>query len=310
MIYQVVENQVIPLDKDHAFVEHFLSTAVPDNSLVVYGNTDLSKITIPSDVESVVFDGSLIAIPINELTSRKSSLNSLYLTGLYDQQNNPNTKFFPFWALWVSSQQYKFADTRKKYKISCLNGTQWPHRNLVYLHLSRREYFKDLVFSYGHRTMYSSISPELMTDEELVEFAQLPQDVEFLSTDKTTDIDLTINHPAYRETYVNLVTETYVDKCFLSEKTFKPIVAGQLFVLIASPNAVQFLRDIGIDTFDDIIDHSYDTILDTKTRIKQALYQVDQLFQMDLESVYTTIRPRLQRNSNYINSNEFRAQFG
>jgi hypothetical protein len=149
-----------------------------------------------------------------------------------------------------------------------------------------------------------------MTADEQVEFAQLPQEVEFMSADNTTDIDLTINHPAYSETYVNLVTETYIDKCFVSEKTFKPIVAGQLFVLIASVNAVQFLRDIGIDTFDDIIDHSYDIELDPRTRIEQALYQIDRLVQMDLETLYEDIKPRLQKNSNYVNSDAFRKQFG
>jgi phosphate uptake regulator len=95
----------------------------------------------------------------------------------------------------------------------------------------------------------------------------------------------------------------------LSEKTFKPIIAGQLFVLIASPGAIQFLRDIGIDTFDDIIDHSYDQIEDTKIRIQRAVEEVDRLVKLDLTKLYDQLRIRLIKNSVYYRSPEFRSQF-
>jgi hypothetical protein len=95
----------------------------------------------------------------------------------------------------------------------------------------------------------------------------------------------------------------------LSEKTFKPIVAGQLFILVAAAGAVQFLRDIGIDTFDDIIDHSYDTLVDNRLRLLAVIAQVDRLMTLDIESIYNQLKPRLQRNSEYIRSEEFRQQF-
>ena len=142
------------------------------------------------------------------------------------------------------------------------------------------------------------------------QFNLLEHTVKFL-TDERNDIDLSIDHPAYQETYVNLVTETNIRRStpMLSEKTFKPIVAGQLFILIASPGAVQFLRDIGIDTFDDIIDHYYDTVIDPRSRIDLALDQIDQLDHVDLKSIYDQIKPRLIKNSEYFLSQEFRNQF-
>ena len=95
----------------------------------------------------------------------------------------------------------------------------------------------------------------------------------------------------------------------LSEKTFKPILAGQLFILLASPGAVQFLREIGIDTFDDIIDHSYDDTIDIRSRIQQIVDQVDRLERSDLNTICTSIKPRLRRNSEFLRSQEFRDQF-
>ena len=147
--------------------------------------------------------------------------------------------------------------------------------------------------------------------EENLNFSSLPNKVTFLDSDASWDVDISINHPAFTDCYINLVTETnvYNDTPMLSEKTFKPILAGQLFILLASPGAVQFLRDIGIDTFDDVIDHSYDNTTDIRSRIQQISDQVDRLEQLDLNTIYTDIKPRLLRNSEFLRSQEFRDQF-
>ena len=204
-----------------------------------------------------------------------------------------------------------FSEKTKKYKFSCLNGTYWNHRILTYLKLTNKSYFKDMIFTFGNRPYHNDNLNELrLTENEKQQFNLLEHTVKFL-TDERNDIDLSINHPAYQETYVNLVTETNIRRStpMLSEKTFKPIVAGQLFILIASPGAVQFLRDIGIDTFDDIIDHYYDTVIDPRSRIDLALDQIDQLDHVDLKSIYDQIKPRLIKNSEYFLSQNFRNQF-
>jgi hypothetical protein len=182
----------------------------------------------------------------------------------------------------------------------------------MYLELSRKSYFTDIVFTFGNRLKFKSFPTELtLTLEEKESSSSLPSDVIFLDTDASCGIDVGTSHPAYTECYVNLVTETnvYYDTPMLSEKTFKPILAGQLFILLASPGAVKFLRDIGIDTFDDIIDHSYDNTIDIRSRIQQISTQLDQLYQLDLDKIYDDIKPRLRKNSEFLRSQEFRSQF-
>lgn len=303
MIYWVQQGQIVELDPQ--YIEYLFSYYVPDESLIIPDGA--------GSVDTSAFDYVIYDCATNPIAPVKSKY---VLSGLF---NKPTAaQFFPFWAVWMSKPwapampmpYHTFSQHPKKYKISCLNGTPWEHRKLVYLELSNREYFNQTVFTFAQRSDYVA-NNTLLSESELDKFASLPQSKTFLASDATAGIDLSINHPAYLETYVNLVTETTVSSStpMLSEKTFKPIVAGQLFVLVASPGAVQFLRDIGIDTFDDIIDHSYDSITDTRQRILLALDQIDYLVSLDLEMLYNQIKPRLQRNSEYFLSQEFRDQF-
>ena len=46
------------------------------------------------------------------------------------------------------------------------------------------------------------------------------------------------------------------------------------------------LRQIGFDVFDDVIDHSYDNILDDRERIKAVISEIDRLNSLDLFEIY------------------------
>jgi hypothetical protein len=77
----------------------------------------------------------------------------------------------------------------------------------------------------------------------------------------------------YRETFVEIITETScTERCFnLTEKTLNSIYGKSFPILISSPGIVAFLRNMGMDVFDDIIDHSYDEIENPIDRIYQAI---------------------------------------
>jgi len=323
MIYKLEPNQEISELSDN-FIEGIYSKYLPDNSLVVLGSIDLN-IDIPDYISYVIFDAATNPIPIDEETILTNiKLDKFYIiTGLFSWYKNhskdPRIKFFPFWAIWSSSphtgivdvKNHKFQDSPKKYKVSCLNGTNWNHRKLTYIELSKKHYFNDMIFTFRNCPLSHDLNNSFLLDiDDINQFSLLPPEVKFVDNDASF-IDVTINHAAFKETYINLITETTISSLtpMLSEKTFKPIIAGQLFVLIASLGAVQFLRDIGIDTFDDIIDHGYDTEIDPKSRIYSAIQQIDRLITLDLDDIYKKIKPRLLRNSEYLKSNEFRSKF-
>ena len=316
MAYHIVDNDVVEISND--FVESIFNKYLPKQSFIINNPSDVeylynSKIkfhyvffnscTNPVDVERQIYKIDI-------------RYNFYILSGLYKYYNqsthDDRIKYFPFWAIWSSYQTINYNDSYRKYRLSCLNGTPWVHRKLIYLALSQKSYFNDMIFTFGNRTEFNPYPTDIsLTLEEKEKSFLLPSNMIFLDTDASCGIDVGITHPAFTDCYVNLVTETnvYNDTPMLSEKTFKPILAGQLFILLASPGAVQFLRDIGIDTFDDIIDHSYDDTIDIRSRIQQILDQVDRLERSDLNTICTSIKPRLRRNSEFLRSQEFRDQF-
>jgi hypothetical protein len=60
----------------------------------------------------------------------------------------------------------------------------------------------------------------------------------------------------------------------LTEKSSKPLLLGQLFILNSAAGTVAALRDLGFDCFDDVIDHAYDNEADALLRVSKT---VDQL---------------------------------
>jgi hypothetical protein len=79
--------------------------------------------------------------------------------------------------------------------------------------------------------------------------------------------------PYYQNTFVEIVTETsYTEQCYnLTEKTLNSIYGCCFPILLCSQGSVAFLRNMGMDMFDDIINHSYDSIADPEERLRTAI---------------------------------------
>jgi hypothetical protein len=118
------------------------------------------------------------------------------------------------------------------------------------------------------------------------------------------------DNAAYLDTYVNLVTETTViDRLFVTEKTWKPIASGQLFLILGNPGTVQFLREQGVDTFDDYIDHGYDLETDPATKLNLLYKSLDQLMISNLEDIYKQTKNRRLENASRFFAGEFDSQY-
>ena len=315
MLYSIENDQIVEFNQHQ--VEYLYSRYVPDNSLIVPDGKTIQGSSIPDYIKSVIFDDAQNSVDV-EAHAKEIHLDipHYFVSGSYnyhqDPPNDPRILYFPFWAVWSSQQNPKFSSTAKIHQFSCLNGRLRPHRNLLYLELSKRHWFTDMIFTFGNQDHRDdTLSNWQLTPEENTAFWHLPLRVTWIDTDATVGIDVGTDHPAFHEAYINIVTETNFDisKQMLSEKSFKPIITGQLFVLLASPGAVRFLRAIGIDTFDDVVDHSYDSIIDNRERFNAALAEIDRLAAIDFAPIYNQIKPRLEKNSLYLSSQEFRDQF-
>jgi hypothetical protein len=69
-----------------------------------------------------------------------------------------------------------------------------------------------------------------------------------------------------------------------------------MFLMCAQTGAVQFMRDLGFDMFDDIIDHSYDKIEGFVPKTYAIHAELLRLSKLDLEKIFIQNSGRLEQN--------------
>jgi hypothetical protein len=111
----------------------------------------------------------------------------------------------------------------------------------------------------------------------------------------------------YKNTFVEVIMETsYFEKCFLiTEKTSNSIHGCNFPIWISSAGTVEFLRSIGLDVFDDVVDHSYDLIQDPIERAYAAInLNLRLLTDIDnTKKIWLKNKSRFEDNSLFIKTN-------
>ena len=84
----------------------------------------------------------------------------------------------------------------------------------------------------------------------------------------------------YNTTDFSVVVETMTSSpTWISEKIFKPIAYQHPFVVWGSTGSLQYIRDQGFETFEHLIDESYDTIENPTERLEHIVRIVKNLTQ-------------------------------
>jgi len=234
------------------------------------------------------------------------NLTDLYIDWCAKQKCAPNmqTAWYGFFTNWLVNDRIsikvngeyshinsalpmaKCSDTSKRYLS--LNRRPHPHRVLLTTLLERKG-----IIGNGTVSMPLEFSePEVQWDKEHWDlsyqwfllnerfngrlsyldddfkslFAKLPLIAD--TNDFGTNYAMDLNVDFYNNYPINIVTETlfFTDAAFTSEKIWKPMLLGQIFLVLASPLYLQALRDLGFKTFNQLINEDYDTIIDPLDR--------------------------------------------
>lgn len=104
----------------------------------------------------------------------------------------------------------------------------------------------------------------------------------------------------YNRSNYSVIAETNYDNSysFFTEKTAKPIIARRLFIMFAGQYYLRNLRNLGFQTFDGIIDESYDKEPDNNFRWQAACEQLRLLSKQDPEKILKKIQPVVDHNFN------------
>lgn len=90
----------------------------------------------------------------------------------------------------------------------------------------------------------------------------------------------------YSTSGIEVVLETVFDdvRLHLTEKCLRPIACGRPFILLSSPNSLDYLRSYGFKTFDGIINENYDKICDPVQRMQAVIKEMQRLAALDSSS--------------------------
>lgn len=127
-------------------------------------------------------------------------------------------------------------------------------------------------------------------------------------TDASSSADYTSED--YASSAVEVVLETLFDdsRHHLTEKILRPIACGRPFVLVSTRGSLQYLRQYGFETFDGLINETYDTISDPRQRLEAIVQELERISCMnpdEKKSLWTQLYAIAQRNQKLFFSAEW-----
>lgn len=234
------------------------------------------------------------------------------------------TIFSPLYKTDSDWSNIPFNVFHKKNTILSLNGSARLHRTLLLLHLYKNNLIDRLEYSfrcYDHSdvTKFQSDVFDDMVNE-------LKQDNVISDSDVDILFDIKKKLPMIIDEYdgkpneksieifnsmVNLVTENvYGYFCCgygrpsmsITEKTLKPFMTHNIPIVVALPKTISYMRDLGYDVFDDLIDHSYDNEYDEVKRMSMIIDELKRIIDFDFVSFYNKNKQRFVKNRELVYS--------
>jgi hypothetical protein len=236
-------------------------------------------------------------------------LDGNYFTPELQKEYNTKGFFYPFWEYHVAGNPGWAASAKQLYehlfqltyhrgvshyphKFLNLNRRVRPHRTLLTLAISE-------IFEHTSKWSYTGLDLEQVSSnphglEYLLREKNIMGDSYVNAIPKHIDIDESINETSINtdlqySAHVNITSETMFfenNTLFFSEKIFKPLLAGQPFILSGPAGSLELLRRMGYRTFDPIIDESYDRELNPARRMLLILKEMRRIADMSDEELH------------------------
>jgi hypothetical protein len=204
----------------------------------------------------------------------------------------------------------------KTKKFTSMGTKDYPNRKFLLSHIINNNLLDQGYVSYKQvdtgnlgygftSTEIDSITKVANSIDHLLPLPTLDDSIEWIFIPRNCLLD----------SYVNIVTDTFYatepDTTFISEKVFNSIAHWQMFIMMAPPYTLQYLRDQGYQTFSPYINETYDTIENNHDRLlavtKSFIDFVSQPAEV-LEQIYKECLPIVEHNRQRLVNNYYHTQ--
>ena len=214
-------------------------------------------------------------------------------------------------ALW------EYTDSRP-YEFLFLNGRLRPHRKCLIDGLRERKLLDHALWTnLGSQVEMEFTSKLTPNKQESIRLLPPEYEIERAVTQLNTVSesgfvkhelfgntwgDAIVNPRCYTDSWFSLVSETIFDypHSFRTEKIYKPILMAHPFVVAANCGYLRDLQNAGFQTFDSIIDESYDQISCPHARIERIIETVRDLVKGGPEHFWEASRDICKYNQQHL----------
>lgn len=240
--------------------------------------------------------------------------NNVYwiLPGVVNDNDAINSHII-FWGDWFKTTTLlykklpnKLAEINpyaiKSRMFDALLGSPKPHRDFVYNNVKSNNLLDKFIIPYGgtwdNNSFYAKDYFIWEPGVEVIGNQQPGTAGPVTYYGIYTGLSRVVPIEVYNNTAYSIVAETDHDNTlsFFSEKTAKPLMTRRLFVAFTGYKFLQNLKQFGFQTFDNVIDESYDSIQDDTARYTQAFEQVKYLCSQPQDKIYEQIQSRVEHN--------------
>jgi len=192
------------------------------------------------------------------------------------------------------------------YLFVCLNNNHKPHRQKFVEQCQIYGILEKTKWSYRSAIQSNFISTPKFLDQKKGQPGD-DRNHEQLYSRATGDNENL--EQLYNNVLVSLITETDFyssNVTHVTEKSLWSIFYGCIPIIVGVPGSVQLLKSWGIDVYDDIIDSSYDNILDNELRLQSVIKQcINLLSEKHPENIKNLLPARVLRNQLLLSNKDY-----
>jgi len=249
---------------------------------------------------------------------------SIFIAGVINEHPFERAQVYP-WIQHLETTSYFYKNKQpnllKQQLVNTINkpryfdillGCERVHRNYVYSHVHCNNLNDQVLMTYYRRWNQDlRANSEFVMETDGIEFVNPPshtiEGVKYYGHNMT--LSQVIPLKVYNQTHYTLVTETNAvnEFNFYTEKIWKPIIAGRLFIVVAGQHFLKNLRAMGFRTFDGVIDEGYDQEPNAEVRWQKALEQMQWLITQDPADILQKIKPIVDHNQQLVHDTDWHA---
>jgi hypothetical protein len=218
-------------------------------------------------------------------------IDSNFFTPTLQEEYGTRGFFYPFWehhtakpdswhaqASSIVEHMYKQSRGDTNYSSLFLNLNRRPRIHRTIITAAIEQWFQHNTFwSYTDVNKEAILLPfthdHFVTEQYLKE---LPRIMDVAGSVNDTHLNTEMQYKAH----INVASETMCfepSTLFFSEKIFKPLLAGQPFILVGPAHSLRLLRQMGYNSFDPYIDESYDDEINPARRLRMIIDEMHRL---------------------------------